>query len=59
MKKMFRNDYCELAHERILRALLNAKDEQNVGYGLDTHSENARRLIKENNLVINTKNRKK
>ena len=47
MKKMFRNDYCELAHERILRALLNAKDEQNVGYGLDAHSENARRLIKE------------
>lgn len=47
MRKMFRNDYCELAHERILKALLNAKDEQNVGYGLDTHSENARRLIKE------------
>lgn len=47
MKKMFRNDYCELAHERILRALLNAKDEQNVGYGLDKHSENARNLIKD------------
>ena len=47
MRKMFRNDYCELAHERILKALLNAREEQNVGYGLDKHSDNARRLIKE------------
>lgn len=45
MKKMFRNDYCELAHENILNALLTYKDEQNMGYGLDKHSDNAKRLI--------------
>lgn len=45
--KMFRNDYSELAHDTVLEALLKAKDEQNVGYGLDTHSLNAAMMIQE------------
>lgn len=47
MKYSFRNDYSELCHPIILNALNKASNEQNVGYGLDMHSENAKRLIKE------------
>lgn len=43
----FRNDYSELAHEKILKALTKYSTEQNVAYGLDYHSENAANLIKE------------
>lgn len=42
----FRNDYCEVAHKAVLEALIKASDEQNVGYGLDKHCQNASRLIK-------------
>lgn len=42
----FRNDYSEIAHEKILAALAKYADEQNVGYGLDSHSANARKLIR-------------
>lgn len=47
MKYSFRNDYSELCHPEMLKALTLAANEQNVGYGLDTHCENAKRLIKE------------
>lgn len=43
----FNNDYSEGAHPKILEAMMNCNLAQNGGYGLDTHCENARRLIKE------------
>ncbi|RUL51088.1 threonine aldolase family protein [Lysinibacillus antri] len=46
MKKYsFQNDYSELCHPELLDALILAKNEQNSGYGLDSHTENAKRLI--------------
>lgn len=42
----FRNDYSEGAHPEVLKKLMEANLEQNTGYGLDKHSENARALIK-------------
>ena len=45
--KLFRNDYSTLAHPRILEALSRFKDEQNTPYGLDGHSLNAEKRIKE------------
>lgn len=47
MKYSFRNDYSELCHPEMLKALTKAASEQNVGYGLDEHCVNAERLIKE------------
>lgn len=47
MGYMFRNDYSELAHERIINALAKYSKEQNIAYGLDYHSENASNKIKE------------
>ena len=46
MKYSFRNDYSELAHPKILELMLNNANEQNIGYGLDKHSERAKLLIK-------------
>ena len=46
MKHSFRNDYSELAHENILKALLKEVNNQNIAYGNDVHSENAKWLIK-------------
>lgn len=43
----FRNDYSYLAHPRILEALSKYQDENNIAYGLDKHSANASRLIKQ------------
>ena len=43
---MFRNDYSEPAPKEVLEALLKAANEQNVGYGLDMHSDRAAELIK-------------
>lgn len=43
--KMFRNDYSEICHKKVLEALNDALNEQNVGYGLDKHSENAKKMI--------------
>lgn len=43
----FNNDYSEGAHPKILEAMMKANLEQNAGYGLDAHCENARLLIKE------------
>ena len=42
----FVNDYSEGAHPRILEALVKANLEQNIGYGEDTHSNQARDYIK-------------
>jgi len=42
----FENDYVEGAHPKILERLAATNEEQTPGYGLDIHSENARRLIK-------------
>lgn len=43
----FRNDYSYLAHPRILKALERINEEEQITYGLDVHSDNAARLIKE------------
>ena len=42
----FKNDYSKIAHKNILEAMLKYSDEANVGYGLDGHSQNAAKLIK-------------
>lgn len=42
----FQCDYNEGAHPKILQRLLETNMEQTVGYGLDPHCANARRLIK-------------
>lgn len=47
MKYSFRNDYSELCHPAIMEALSLAMNEQNQGYGLDRHSENAKKLIQQ------------
>ena len=54
MARKFRNDYSELAHENILKALLNAINDQHGTYGLDDHSENAKKLIKETFKLTNS-----
>lgn len=43
--KLFRNDYSELAHPRIIEALTRNQNEQNTPYGLDEHSKNAEKMI--------------
>ena len=43
----FRNDYCEIAHDAVLKAILDNKEHQFVGYGLDEHSQNASKMIKD------------
>lgn len=42
---MFRNDYSQTGAPEVLQALVNTQNEQNVGYGLDVHSQNAKKLI--------------
>lgn len=41
----FQNDYSELAHEDILTLINKVKNEQNIGYGHDKHSQKAKDLI--------------
>lgn len=43
----FRNDYSAIAHELVLEGILKASKEKNIGYGLDCHSDNAKKLILE------------
>lgn len=43
----FSNDYSEGAHPVVIEALVKYNMEQNVGYGLDKHSERAKDYIKE------------
>ena len=42
----FSNDYSEIAHPRVLRALNKYAYQQNIGYSLDIHCDNARKKIK-------------
>lgn len=42
----FKNDYSEGAHPNILNSLLKSNLVQEIGYGLDSHSVNAKELIK-------------
>src|SRR5699024_1695122 len=42
----FVNDYNSIAYPEILEALKSSLDEKNPGYGTDSHSKNARNLIK-------------
>lgn len=42
----FSSDYCQGAHPRVLEALAETNEEHNTGYGLDSHCENAERIIK-------------
>ncbi|MBQ7652824.1 MAG: aminotransferase class I/II-fold pyridoxal phosphate-dependent enzyme [Clostridia bacterium] len=44
---MFRNDYSVLADKSVLSTLIENYEEENVGYGVDPHSENAARLIRD------------
>lgn len=41
----FKNDYSQLAHPRIIDALSKFSSEQNIPYGEDYHSENAKKSI--------------
>ena len=43
----FTNDYSEGAHPRILQAMLEANLVQNTGYSLDTHTNHAIQLIRD------------
>jgi len=43
----FKNDYCEGAHPRILAALTEQNMTQEEGYGMDSHTLNAARMIRE------------
>ena len=43
----FRNDYCVIAHDVVLSALIENKEQQFIGYGLDEHSQNAANMIKD------------
>lgn len=43
----FKNDYSQIAHIKILENMSKYALEDNNGYGLDNHSLNAKRLIKE------------
>lgn len=42
----FKNDYNQIGHENILNKLLELKDNQYVGYGLDTYCDKAKLSIK-------------
>lgn len=43
----FRNDYSSIAIKEVIDKLLECSNEQNIGYGEDNHTLNAKRLIKE------------
>lgn len=47
MKHKFTSDYASLCHPSILKFLSTINEEQNVTYGLDKHSLNAERYIKD------------
>ena len=46
MAHKFTNDYSELVHKDILDDLLENVNKQHIAYGLDSHSANAKELIK-------------
>ena len=41
----FKNDYSKICHKDVLKKLIECMDEQNIGYGEDIHTENAKKLI--------------
>lgn len=41
-----RNDYCSIAHEKVLEALVNNSNKTFVGYGLDPITKNVENIIK-------------
>ena len=43
----FKNDYCEGAHPALLKALAESNFQQEEGYGYDTYTKEAIRLLKE------------
>ncbi|MBR6072063.1 MAG: aminotransferase class I/II-fold pyridoxal phosphate-dependent enzyme [Acholeplasmatales bacterium] len=43
----FRNDYSSIAIKEVIDKLIECSNEQNIGYGEDVHTLNAKRLIKE------------
>lgn len=51
-----RNDYCAIAHENVLKSLIDNSKKTFVGYGLDEISKNVekivRKLIKNNDAVV-------
>lgn len=47
MSTSFKNDYSVLAHPRIIEAISRFHNENNEVYGLDYHSDKAKRYIKE------------
>jgi threonine aldolase len=42
----FRNDYSELAANEVFEFMMKSLNEQNIGYGLDKHTLNAKKLIR-------------
>lgn len=42
----FRNDYSELAANEVFDFMMKSLNEQNIGYGLDKHTLNAKKLIR-------------
>lgn len=42
----FRNDYSELAANEVFDFMMKSLNEQNIGYGLDNHTLNAKKLIR-------------
>ena len=47
MKYSFRNDYSSICHKKVLEKLIECQNEQNIGYGEDFHTLNAKRMIQE------------
>ena len=41
----FRNDYNDIAHPKLLKLISSLESEAHIGYGMDTHTENARACI--------------
>ena len=41
-----RNDYCAIAHEKVLEALVNNSKNTFVGYGLDEYTNNVEKIIR-------------
>ena len=50
----FKNDYCGIAHEKVLEKLLDNKKNTYVGYGMDEESNNAKKLIKDTFKLTNS-----
>lgn len=40
-----KNDYCYIAHPKVLNKMIECNSEINVGYGMDKHSLNAEKMI--------------